>query len=322
MGRVLAGDIGGTKTILGIFDDHAGPIAKRTYASRSFHSFKQILDDFLQTHRGAFRAACFGVAGPVVGSRAWLTNLSWTVDADALKKELRCPVAILNDAEAAAFGIPHLLPTDTVIVSKAKKKGNETKVVVAPGTGLGESILHWTGSHYDVIAGEGGHTDFAPRTQVQWEMKRFLQQTQPDAGTEELLSGHGLLNIYDFLNHLKFAQQNPETKESIMRSGPRAITAAALQLKDPLSVGAVDQFVMILAAEAQRLALTAKALGGVYLAGGIVPHLLRFIQHEQFMRTFLESRMKKLLEQMPVHVVMNEDLVLLGATSFARTRTH
>jgi len=319
MALVLAGDVGGTKTRLAVYDDHLGPVAHSVYISKHYRTFEAVLRDFVKKNAGPFRSACFGVAGPVISGTVRTTNLDWTIDGRKLARTLRCPVALLNDVEAAAHGLSHTLPKDVQVLSKAHPAHHPaTKALVAPGTGLGEAIIHWNNGHYDTLATEGGHADFAPRTALQWELKKFLAATAGDTSVEALLSGRGMHRIYDFLKHAQFAEQNDAVREAIRKHGSPAITEAALHKADPLSIGTLDLFVDIIAAEAQRVALTAKALGGVYLTGGIVPHLLPALKNPRFMRIFLDNRMKRLLERIPVVVVMNEDLALYGALVYAR----
>lgn len=314
---ILAGDIGATKTILAIHDEH-GLRAKQRFTSKEYSSFDKVLREFVGKHE--ITGACFGAPGPVINGVVKATNLRWTLDVRKLRKTLGCPVALINDVEAMAYGLPQLLPHDTALVVGKRHTGNATKALLAPGTGLGMSFLHWTGTHHDVVASEGGHADFAPRTALEWELKMHLRKTLGYAGTEAVLSGQGLRNIYDFLQHRHFARQDPRMRDALRIKGARAITEGAYR-NDPLCKGAIELFVHALMHETQRVALTGKALGGVYLAGGIVRHLVPFIRTQAFAKHFLDNkRMRRLLELIPVHLVLNDELGLLGALKFARTR--
>lgn len=316
---VLAGDLGGTKTILGVYDDYHGPAFKAHYWSKNFKSFDTLLKQFLKQHDGPYTAACFGVPGPVINGTVKTTNLRWKLDAKKLSKITKCPVVLINDIAADAFGLQHLKPEDTMLISKAKPNPkHSTKVIIAPGTGLGESILHWTGTHYDVVGGEGGHSPLAPRTALEWDLKQYISRLG-DTSAEAVISGPGLAKIYNFMR-INGLSEDPEVTSRIRKYGPSAIGEAAFDRKDPLSRASLDIFSHLLATECQRLALTAKALGGVYIAGGMVPHLTPVLKLPHFMKIFQSNKLKDLLKKIPVHVVLNEELGLLGAVHVARTR--
>ena len=312
MARVLAGDVGGSKVRLVAVDDRTGPGTKHVYPSHRYASFSAILADFLKREPGRIDYACFGVAGPVIEGTVRMTNLRWTLDTESLQRRLRCPVAIINDVEAAAYGLEHV--KEPIVLSVARPRQG-TKVVLIPGTGLGESIAHWRFGKRTILPSEGGHVDFAPRNALQWDLKRYLRD---DTSVEGLLSGRGLITIYNFLKSEQFARESDQVREEINKHGPPAITLAALR-KDPLSVGTAELFTVILAGEAQRLALTATAIGGVYLAGNIVHHILPILQ-SYFLKHFLNSPMRRLLERMPVVVAMDEELVLDGALAYLKAQ--
>jgi len=316
---VLAGDLGGTKTILAVYDDYHGPAFKAHYWSKNFSSFEKLLKQFLSTHNGPYTAACFGVPGPVINGTVTTTKTKWKLDAKKLSKITKCPVVLINDIAADAFGLQHLKAGDTQLISKARPNPkHSTKVIVAPGTGLGESILNWTGTHYDVVGGEGGHSPLAPRSQLEWNLKKFISNLG-DTSAEAVLSGPGIVRIYSFMK-MNGIKENPEVTAKVRKKGPEAIVEAAMKEKDPLSRATLDIFSHLLATECQRLALTAKALGGVYIAGGIAPHLIPIFRLPHFMKIFQANAMRDLLKRMPVFVVLNEELGLLGAVHVARTR--
>ena len=204
------------------------------------------------------------------------------------------------------------------MISKAKANIKQaTKAVIAPGTGLGMSILNWTGTHYDVVEGEGGHAPIAPMTELEWNLRNFVSKTG-DIGAGQVLSGGGLVRIYVFMK-MNGLREDSEVTKKIRKEGPKAIVDAAKK-KDPLSRATIDIFTHLLATECQRIALTARSLGGVYIAGGIITHLVPILRLPHFVKRFQSNIMKDLLKKIPVYAVLNEELGLLGAVHVARTR--
>ncbi len=294
---ILAGDIGATKTILAIYDSH-GQLAKKRFASKGYRSFYAMLREFL-TGRKVTRA-CFGAPGPVINGSVKATHLRWTLNEHKLRKMLGCPVKLINDVEAMARGLTHLRARDTVLLFGKHSTG--TKALLAPGTGLGMAFL----TPHEVIASEGGHADFAPMNELELKFKTFLRKKLAYAGTEAVLSGPGLLNIHEFLTHKRL-------------DSPAMVTDGASR-NDKRCIKTVTLFLRVLAHETQRVALTSKALGGVYIAGGVVRHLLPFLKKNTFAKYYLDNpRMRRLLALIPVYVVLNDELGLLGALSCART---
>ena len=319
---ILAGDIGGTKTVIGLFEEaghrlHA--IREETFPSQSHGSLEEILDRFLGSgSRLPLRAACFGVAGPVIEGKSTVTHLPWGLDERRLAGILHVPhVTLLNDLEAAAYGMLHLEPTDLCTLQPGlPRKGNIA--VIAAGTGLGEAILYWDGKCYHSLATEGGHTDFAPRSDIEIELLRYLQRAYGHVSYERLLSGPGLFNIYRFLRDSGVALEPEWLRTRIAREDPGSvISEIGLAGDDPLCAKALDLFVSLYGAEAGNLALKAFALGGVYIGGGIAPKILPKLQDGAFTRAFADKgRFADLLRSIGVKVALNPRAPLIGAAHY------
>lgn len=323
-GVILAGDIGGTKTHLGLFraDGTAlTPLRDRTYATIEFPNLEAVVADFLGG-ASAVNAACFGVPGPVVDGVSHATNVSWDMRESALAAALGgAPTRLINDLEAAAYGVLHLGSHEITLLHKGEIRATPATIaVIAAGTGLGESALIATRAGWHAIATEGGHSDFAPRGRDQVELLEFLT---PEFGGhvsfERVLSGPGLHNIYRFLLARAAAPAPDWLIERMRMEDPSAaISEAALAGSDPCCVRAMEMFVAIYGAEAANLALKFLALGGVYVCGGIAPKIMPFLQRGDFVRAFLDKgRLKPTLERIPVLVSLNPAAALLGSAHVA-----
>jgi glucokinase len=320
---ILAGDIGGTSTRLALVDaagDRFAPLATSVFSSASLDRLDDAIDDFLRTAQGQVHAACFGVAGPVVDGRATLPNLPWAVDAQALADRLRLRhVDVINDLEANAYGISGLAPDDLVPLNEATGRPASNRAILSAGTGLGEAGLYWDGTMHRALASEGGHADFAPRTELERDLVRELQRSSPHVSCERVLSGEGLHRIFTFLRR-RTGQPQPEWVLDAARrhAAPAAISKAALERTSETASEALRVFVSCLGAEAGNLALRMMAIGGVYLGGGIAPKILPALQDGTFMTAFVDKgRMRSLLETIPVFVIRNDHTALLGAARFA-----
>ncbi len=323
---ILAGDIGGTKTVLALFEESGGAVIlvrDRTFSSRDYGSLTEILSQFLKdTRELALRAGCFGVAGAVIDGRSKTTNLPWELDEEALARAIRAPrVKLLNDLEAAAYGMLHLEPGELSLLNlgvRPKRRGNVA--VIAAGTGLGEAMLYWDGAGYHPIASEGGHADFAPRTDQEIELLRYLRaKFGGHVSYERVLSGPGIYNIYSFLRDSGHAPEPAWLKEKL-RSGDPSVTITRLALAgdDPLCVTTLDLFTAIYGAEAGNLALKCLAVGGVYIGGGIAPKILDKLKDGTFIRAFTDKgRFSGLMNSMEVNVALNPRAPLIGAAHFA-----
>lgn len=318
---LLAGDIGGTKTNLALYDPATGltPTAQQTFKSARYPSLKAVVADFLADVGLPVDRAVFGVAGPVVGGRASATNLPWLIDEAALREALGLEgVRLLNDLEATAYGIPHLSPGDLFPLNDAPARSG-TKAVIAPGTGLGEAILFYQGGHYHVIPSEGGHADFGPTNLLEIRLLRYLIGKFGHVSYERVASGKGLPNIYAFLKKNRYAEETPEMRKALRKATDPTpiIVQKAMAGECELSMATLNTFVSVLGAEAGNLALKVVATGGVYLGGGISPKILGKLKDGTFMAAFVnKGRFAELLAQIPVYVIMNERTALLGAACY------
>ncbi|MBW4698280.1 MAG: glucokinase [Aphanocapsa lilacina HA4352-LM1] len=321
---ILAGDVGGTNTRLAGFEPVAGnlmPIVAETFASREHASLDEIIDIFISTHRLRFAAACFGVAGPVRRGRAEPTNLPWSIDTYTLATALKLPtVALINDLEANAHGIALLGPADFAVLNPGAAGALGNQAVIAAGTGLGEAGLFWDGRRHRPFATEGGHTDFAPGDALQIELLCHLRVRFAHVSWERVLSGPGLVNLYQFLRDTRRGEE-PDwlTEELHNHPNPAAvISQAALAGKSWLCEQALDLLIVLYGAEAGNLALKVTALGGVFLGGGIAPRLVERLKGPAFLEAFFgKGRLRPLLETMPVRVILNDRAALLGAAHWA-----
>jgi glucokinase len=315
---ILAGDIGGTKTLLALFDgDPRQPAVLSTYPSREQTGLESMVAAFLAEHPAEVSAACFGVAGPVQdGIHVDTTNLAWPVDGPRVAEVLHLrSVALLNDLEANAWGIPALGPDDFAVLNDGAPDARGNAAVISAGTGLGEAGLYWDGERHHPFATEGGHADFAPRGELEIELWRFLAAEYRHVSYERVCSGMGLVNIERFLRaHLR--EPRPQWLQERMAEGDpaAAISRAGLDGRDPLAERGVDLLVGIYGAAAGNLALKLMATGGVYLGGGIAPKLLPRLLRGDFMEAFVDKgRFRSLLERIPVRVILNDQTALLGA---------
>ncbi len=321
---LLAGDVGGTKTAVALFKDATAGlelVREATLPSAEFERLEAVVQRFLgERPSGRIAAACFGVAGPVVDGRCVTTNLPWQVDERSLATAIPAPrVRLLNDLEAAAYGVLALPPHELEPLQGGKaRKGN--MVLIAAGTGLGEAILVWDGARHRVVASEGGHADFAPRNDLEMDLLRFLQKEFGHVSYERVLSGPGLHNIYRFLRDTGLAPE-PQWLSDRLRSGdPSAVVSeVGLAGAHPLCTTALKLFVSIYGAEAGNLALKALALGGVLVGGGIAPKISAKLTDGSFLAAFSDKgRYRDLLASIPVRLVLDPRAPLLGAVHAAR----
>ncbi len=323
---ILAGDIGGTNARLAYFQSQNGRlhlVSEKVFPSREHHEFGEIVGKFLHDSGTRPQAACFGIAGPVRNGRVETSNLPWVIEQSRLADEFQLPVTVLiNDLEATAWGIGALGQGDLVSLNEVSGPAIGNQAVVAPGTGLGEAGLFWDGNRHHVFACEGGHTDFAPRSEVQIELLRFLKARFGHVSYERILSGPGLVNVYEFLREAGCEKESPAVAAAMRTGDPAAaISRAALDASDALAGKALDLFIAVYGAEASNLGLKAMATGGLFLAGGISPKILSKLKGPCFMQAFLDKgRMRHLVEAMPVHVVINEKVGLLGAARCGAVR--
>jgi glucokinase len=323
---ILAGDIGGTNARLAYFQSQNGRlrlVSEKVFPSREHHEFGEIVGKFLHDSGMRPQAACFGIAGPVRNGRVETSNLPWVIEQSRLADEFQLPSTLLiNDLEAIAWGIGALGPEDLVALNDVNGPVTGNQAVVAPGTGLGEAGLFWDGNRHHVFACEGGHTDFAPRGELQIELLKFLTARFGHVSYERILAGPGLVNVYEFLREAGCEKESPAVAAAMQAGDPAAaISRAALDASDALAGKALDLFIAVYGAEASNLGLKAMATGGLFLAGGISPKILPKLKSPCFMQAFLDKgRMRHLVEAMPVHVVINEKVGLLGAARCGAVR--
>ena len=319
---LLAGDIGATKTNLSVCSREKGPrqpIAEATFQSRDFSSLEALIKTFLARIDIQVHDACFGAAGPVLGGRIQVTNLPWLIDEESLKTELKLTaVYLLNDLEMIAHVVPHLEAPDVHTLNAGRTEPEGAIAVVAPGTGLGEAYLTWDGKRYRAHASEGGHTDFSPGNALEIGLLSFMLERHPRVDFERVCSGLGIPNIYAYLKQRGEDQEPPWLAGRLKQASDPTpvIFQAALDSEQPcaLCIRTLEMFVSLLGAEAGNLALKVLATGGVYLGGGIPPRILPALKEPRFLASFRnKDRLSKMLEQMPVHVILNPKAALLGA---------
>lgn len=338
---ILAGDIGGTKTALALFDwknERVDPVREQRFASADYKALGEILDEFLHPPVEAKRedeageaapepekppsieAACFGIAGPVIENTSKTTNLPWVVDGADLSKRFDIPhVRLLNDLEATAYGLLVLRPDETEVLNAGTPPATKgAMALIAAGTGLGEAILYWDGTTYRPMPSEGGHCSFAPTSELEMDLLRYVRTHHTHVSYERVLSGMGLHTIYEFLRDTKKNEPTWLAEKLKVGDPPAIIGEAGLKKQAEIAVQALDMFTTIYGSEAANLTLKALALDGLYVGGGIAPKLLAKLKDGTFMKAFThKGRYKKLLSTIPVRVITNPKAALLGAASVA-----
>jgi glucokinase len=319
---LLAGDIGGTKTDLGIYSRERGPrnpLAEGSFPSRGYEGLSDLVGEFLLGSGLVVERAALGVAGPVVGGRATTTNLPWVLDEGGLARDLNlASVRLLNDLEAIAYGVPLLRAADVKTLNTGRPDSDGALAVIAPGTGLGEAFVTREGGRFMAHASEGGHVDFAPATPLEIDMLRYFLERSRHVSYEYVCSGKGIPRIYAYL----------KAHDSLEEPGWLSDTLATVDDPTPVIVDAalddkhvcelcrltLSVFVSVLAAEAGNLALKVMATGGVYIGGGIPPRIVSLLEHRSFVERFRgKGRLTNLLADMPVHVILNPKTALMGA---------
>jgi glucokinase len=324
---ILAGDVGGTNTRLALLaDGERQPHELEIYSSAGHGGLEEIVEAFMAEHPAELEAATCGVAGPVHDGRTQAVNLAWPVEAASLAQKLGLDggrVWVINDLEANAWGLEALEGDDLVALNDAEPEPGGTVALISAGTGLGEAFVTYGPHGPAAHASEGGHVDFAPRTELQGELLRWLVERERHVSYERVSSGMGLANVYEFLRE-RSTEAEPDWLAA-ERAGPNqgsAITAAGLERRDPVASDALDLVLSVYGAQAGNLALTVLAMGGVYLGGGIAPKVVERLSEGGFMKAFEDKgRMSKLLERVPVWVILNDLTALLGAARHAAAQT-
>jgi len=322
---ILAGDVGGTKCNLALFDRRDGRLEAavvRRYPSRGFSQFAEIVGKFLGDARdalgrdvGTLEAAGFGVAGPVVGKQVKATNLPWVVDGEAIERQIGAKkIVLLNDLEATGYSLAHLRPDELDTLNAGTPAPHAAQALIAAGTGLGEAILYWDGGRYFVASSEGGHSDFAPRTDQEIALLQFMKKTNANVSNELILSGRGFRTLHEFLAP---SVKHPGLDDPAVDPAP-LITQQGLEGSCPVCVQTLQLWIGIYGSEAGNLALKALARNAVYVAGGIAVKILPKLKDGTFVQAFCQkSKLQPLLSQIPIHVVLNEQAPLLGAATQA-----
>lgn len=331
---ILAGDVGGTKVHLALYDFTDGklhPLRDKKYPAHQFSSLDEIVDKFLNgddqmpaTRREEILAACFGCPGPVREGRLKLTNLPWVLDARDLSRSLSIKhLFLINDLEANGFGIPELAPDKIHTLHQGNPNAEGHRGLVSAGTGLGEALLIWNGKKHNPIPSEGGHCDFAARTDRELSLLEYLRSTlKGRVSFERVVSGLGLQNIYRFLRDVEGIDEPKWLCDRMAAEDPNVVIGeCAEDGSSSICFETMKTFAAAYGAEAGNLALKVLATGGIYLGGGIAPKRLKTMQNGFFMQAFLDKgRMSPLLQSIPVRIILDETCALLGAAAYAEAR--
>jgi glucokinase len=322
---ILAGDVGGTKVHLALYDFINGKLEysrDQRYAAKEYSGLEEIVREFLSAHK--VTAACFGVPGPVRNGRLRLTNLPWTLDSHELSVSLGIThVFLINDLEANGYGVAELAADQIYTLSDGDVSQIGNRALIAAGTGLGEGLLIWNGRSHTPYPSEGGHADFAPRNEDEIDLLRFLKQKYHGRiSYERVVSGMGLSNVYEFLREVRGVEEPASLAERMAVEDPNAvITELALAAKSEICEKALDMFVSVYGAEAGNMALKLLSVGGVYVGGGIAPRILEKLKDGTFMKAFTDKgRLSQLLINMPVRIILESRAALLGAAAYAEAR--
>jgi glucokinase len=318
MAYFLSGDIGGTKTLLQLCEAGSPqPLLKKSFSSSGHAGLEEMVEILLaEASQREIQGAAFALAGPVAGRVVQLTNLPWAVDGDALAARFSIPaVTLLNDFEAAGYGIEALQPEDLLSLQEGVPQAGGVRLVVGAGTGLGVAWLTWQGEHYRVNSSEAGHMDFAPNDDMQAMLLRYLQKRHGHVSYERIVSGQGLLAIFDFMRESGVAVPTSRMQAAMQEEDPAAVISRyAFHEDEPIAKLVMDVFFATYGAFVGNLALAALPRGGIYVAGGIAAKLQQQFAHTPFLQAMQDKgRFSKLMSSLPVQLVLNENLGLMGA---------
>lgn len=318
---LLAGDVGGTKTHLALYKYTPTPQTQKVYPSADFGHLEDIVNEFLQETGANVTTATFGVPGPVFQGVARITNLPWIVSTADLQSATNIPtIKLLNDLEATAYGVPFLPADDLIQLNDVAPVDGANKVIIAPGTGLGEAILFADEDRYVASASEGGHADFAPCNLFQVELLRYMMEKYEHVSYERVCSGIGIPSIYDYIRERTHMTYNEDVAAQIeaAKDPTPIIVQAGLGIQCAACEETINVFISILGAEAGNMALNTLAKGGVYLGGGIPPRIIDKLGDGSFMSAFInKGRFNDMLSRIPVYVIMNKETALFGAACYA-----
>lgn len=336
---ILAGDVGGTKTRLALYQFEDGELIRQqteTFVSRDHSSLDEVVRIFLDRHKATVTRSCFGVPGPVVNGEARATNLPWKLKEEQISRALHIPtIRLVNDLVATAAAVPNLQPEDLLTLHEGKPpaaeknvRGNHNKMtesenvalgVLAPGTGLGQAFIYFDSGQRHIIASEGGHADFAPTNEIEIKLLQYLKSRYDHVSYERILSGPGLVNIYTFLKDTGYALEPSELGRRLREEDPgMVISHAGMVEKNELCVKTLDIFASILGAQAGNLVLTLMATGGVYLGGGIPARIYEKLADGTTVGSYLnKGRLSYLTENTPLYVILDDHTALRGAACIA-----
>ena len=327
---ILAGDVGGTKVHLALYEFTAGrltPLRAHKYPAHQFGSLDEVVKEFLRTSSGEpqnIAAACFGCPGPVREGRLKLTNLPWTLDAHELSISLGIQhLFLINDLEANGYGIPELGPSQIFTLHAGDTDAVGHRGLIAAGTGLGEAVLIWDGKQHTPIPSEGGHCDFAARTDREIALLKYLRQTlHGRVSFERVVSGLGIKNVYAYLRDVEKIDEPKWLRERLAAEDPNAVIGECAENgTSSICFETMRLFSAAYGAEAGNIALKVLAIGGIYLGGGIAPKILKTLQNGAFIEAFLDKgRLSALLQSIPVRVILDDTCALLGAAAYAEAR--
>jgi glucokinase len=326
---ILAGDVGGTKVALALFDFQSGNLhhaAEKRYPAKDYPGLEAIVKEFLAEYQqeGKVSAACFGVPGPVRHGVLRLTNLPWTLDSRKLSLDLGIDhVFLINDLEANGYGIPELKAEQIFTLSAGDPSSAGSRALISAGTGLGEAFLVWNGTRHIPMASEGGHCDFAARNEDEIDLLRHLQKKLGGrVSYERVIAGVGIKDVYDFLRDERKMDEPAWLRERMATEDPNAVIGELGESgKNELCAKTLDIVVGAYGAEAGNLALKVLATGGVYVGGGIAPKILKKLEDGTFMKAFTDKgRLSDLLVQTPVRVILESRAALIGAAAYAEAR--
>jgi glucokinase len=322
---ILAGDVGGTKVHLALYDFIDGNLKHlrdKVYPAKEYAGLEEIVAEFIVAEK--ITAACFGVPGPVRDGRLRLTNLPWTLDSRELGTSLKIDyVFLINDLQANGYGIAELGPDQLYTLSEGDARQIGNRALISAGTGLGEALMVWDGRDYVPYPSEGGHADYAPRNEDEIDLLRFLRQKYNGRiSFERVVSGQGITNCYEFLREVRGLEEPAWLAERMTQEDPNAvITDCALKAKSEICEKALDMFVSAYGAEAGNLALKVLSVGGFYVGGGIAPRILEKLKDGTFIKAFTDKgRLSQLLVNMPVRVILESRTALIGAAAYAEAR--